>query len=298
MSPLRTLTEALRGAAVDLGRRPLLSLLSVAAMTVALLTLAGFALLSRGAREIFAHVAREAVVEVYIAPGADSGAVEDLAARLGADPRVRTVERIAPERALAEFTRLYPDLRDVQELLGDNPLPASLRVTPRTADPAEVAVLAAVARTHPATLSVRYDRAWLDALAQAGSLAGRAAALGAVVLLACALVTVGAVVRLGLDDRLDEVRLLRIAGAPVSFVLAPLLAAGSLLGAAGGALALLLVNVGRGALLGAAADTPFQGLAAVAAGAIPPLWSAVLVVGAAGAGALSAGLAAGRAALR
>ncbi len=295
MKALRTALEALRAAATDLLRRPLFSLLAIAAMALALLVLAGFVLAGQGLRAAYGRVAQEAAIEVYLRPGAEAAQVDDLVRRLAADAAVREVRRIAPEQALAELVRLYPDLGDVRELLGDNPLPSSLRVLPRDPDAAALAGLVRTVRAHPAALSVRYDREWLQTLARAGRAVSTAAAAGALVLLLSALATIGAVVRLALDDRLDEVRLLRLVGAPASFVLTPVLLAGALLGGVGGAVAAALLAAARGALEGWAGAASLAGLLPAA---LPAAALAGLVAGAALAGAFTAALAAGRAALR
>lgn len=299
MTALRAFVEALKTALSDIGRRPLFSLLSVAAMTAAMLALAAFLVVSRGAREGFGRLANQAALEVYLRPGADPAAVDDLAGTLSRSPAVRRVERISSDQALAEFTRLYPDLGDIKELLGENPLPASLRVTPSSPDPQAMAQLVKLARSHRAALSVRYDREWLEALARLGEALRVSALAGAIVLLLAALVTVGSVIRLALDDKLDEVALLRLVGAPMHFMLAPVLLGGALLGGAGALLAVVLVGFGRTALLAWAAATPVSSLLGVILGSAPALGMALgLTLCGAAAGAGAAAIAAGRAILK
>jgi cell division transport system permease protein len=296
---LRACGFAFRTAVTDVARRPLSSLLAIAAMAVAVFVLAAFMLMSRGARAVYAQIASQSAIEIFLRQDAKPAAVDDLAGQLSRAPEVRRVERITPEQAIAELGRLYPDLSDVGALLGGNPLPASIRVVPKVGDPDALSGLMRLARTHPAVLSVRYDREWLTSLARAGD-ALRAFAIGGAVLLVLAgLVTIGSVVRLTLDEKLDEVRLLRLVGAPISFVLAPVLFAGALLGAAGAVAALVTIGLGRSALLGWATGTPLDAFLVAALDSGPPVGLAlVLLFLAALAGAVSAGLGAGRAALR
>ncbi len=299
MTALRAFFEALRTALSDIGRRPLFSLLSVAAMTAAILALAAFLVVSRGAREGFGRLADQAALEVFLRPGADPAAIQDLADALSRSPAVRRVEKVSSGQALAELTRVYPDLADVQDLLGENPLPASLRVTPQTPDPQAMAQLVQMARAHRAALSVRYDREWLESLARLGQALRASALAGALVLLMTALVTVGSVIRLALDDKLDEVALLRLVGAPLHFMIAPVLLGGAILGGAGAFLAVLLVGFGRTAVLGWASATPVAPLLGVVLGSPPPWGVALgLCLAGAAAGAGSAGLAARRAVFR
>ena len=295
----RGIVEAVRNAFVDVLRRPLFALLAVLTMAVAVTVLAGFTLLARGAREFYGRLVADSPVEVYLRPTAAPDDVSSLEALLKRDPTVERVERISSEQALSEFVKLYPDLGDVRQLLGDNPLPASLRATVRKADPAAVAALVRAARAHPAAISVRYDREWIEGLSRVGGGLRLFALLGSAALMFAALVTVGAVVRLALDDKLDEVKLLRLVGAPASFVLAPVFLSGGILGGAGAAVALGAVGAARSVAVGWAGATPFGVFLRAALGGELPLGpgAALLAFGFA-AGAISAGIAAGRAALR
>lgn len=299
MRALRRLFEAIRTAVSDLLRRPLFSLLSVLAVAVALSLLAAFVMLSRGARDLFHEMASQSAVEVYLRPGATPEAVEELERTVKSHRASGKVERISSEQALGEFVRLYPDLQDVKDLLGENPLPGSLRITPHTADLAAVTDLVRSVRGLPAALSVRYDREWLEALGRLGEALRLFGLAGAAVLLLAALVTVGAVVRLALDDKIDEVTLLRLVGAPASFVLGPVLMAGGILGGLGAGIALAGVGLGRGVLVSWAAATPLGPFVSAAFGHPPPLFPglALLLAGFL-VGAASAGIASGKASLR
>lgn len=145
---------------------------------------------------------------------------------------------------------------------------------------------------------MRYDREWLQALARAGEGLRLAALGGSTLLVLAGLVTIGSVVRLALDDKLEEVRLLRLAGAPISFVLAPVLLSGALLGGAGATLSLAALAGARSWIAGWSSGTPLDVLVTTAvSGGLPPAAALAIVGLAAAAGALSAGFAAGRAAV-
>jgi cell division transport system permease protein len=256
----RTVAEIVRVAAADVARRPLAGLLSVLAMAVAIFLVASFWSLNHGVRGTWERLAEQAVVEVYVKDGADDASVEALADAVRKAGGVRRVERVTPERALAEFRALYPDLGDVRDLLGGNPFPGSLRVQPEGADPALVGRLVEVAKASPVTDSVRYDRDWLVALSRLGGALSRFALAGAAALLLAALVTVGSVVRLALDDKRDEVALLRMVGAPNALVTGPVLVAGAMLGAAGALAGVFAASITRQVAYGSSAASPLAGL--------------------------------------
>ncbi len=291
----RTAAEVVRVAASDLGRRPLAGLLSVAAMAVAIFLVASFWSLSHGVRGTWDRLAEQAVVEIYLKDGADAAAVDALAEAMKRAGGVRRVERVSPERALAEFRALYPDLGDLSGLLGGNPFPGSLRVQPEGADPARVAALVELAKTSSAADSVRYDRDWLEALSRLGGALSRFALAGAAALLLAALVTIGSVVRLALDDKREEVALLRIVGAPNAVVVGPVLATGAMLGAAGALAGVLAASLARQVAYGTSSASPLAGLSeALFAVGLSPAEGLALALFGAVAGAAAAAAAAGR----
>lgn len=299
MTPaLRTAGEMLRIALSDLLRRPLSSLLAVLAMAVAIFLLAAFLTLNHGVRDTIERLTEQSAVEIYVQDDADPATVAALAQTVAGIAGVREVERISPERALAEFRALYPDLGDVRELLGGNPFPGSLRVRAERPDPALVDRISEAARASAVTASVRFDREWLLSLSRLGRALTRFALAGAAVLLLAALVTVGSVVRLALDDKREEVSLLRIVGAPNTLVTGPVLLAGALLGGAGALAGTWGASFVRQLAFGSRSAASLAALADsfLGRGLSPAEWGALVAIGAL-AGALAAALAAGRRAL-
>ena len=294
-SGARMAAEVVRVAVADVTRRPLAGLLSVLAMAVAIFLVAAFWSLNHGIRGTYKRLAEQAVVEVYVKDGTDEASVAALADAVRKAGGVRRVERVTPDRALAEFRALYPDLGDVRDLLGGNPFPGSLRVQPEGPDPSVVGKLVEVAKASPVTDSVRYDRDWLVALSRLGGALSRFALAGAVALLLAALVTVGSVVRLALDDKRDEVALLRMVGAPNALVTGPVLVAGAMLGAAGALAGVFAASIARQVAYGSSAASPLAGLSdTLFAHGLSPVESLALVLFGALAGAAAAAVAAGR----
>lgn len=299
MRALRMSIEVLRMALVDLLRRPAASLLSIVALAVSVFLFAAFLVVGAGLEGLFRGWSDQAAVEVYLNEGADAADTDALVAQLEADPVVRRLARVPAERALEEFRELFPDLGDVRELLGENPFPSSIRIVPASTDPGALDDLSVMLEDHPSVDAVRYDRAWVSALARLREALSLVLIAGAAVLLLAGLTTLGAVIRLALDDKRDEVRLMRLVGAPASFVIAPVLSAGALLGAVGAGIALLLVELARRFALAQSAGGTIEGLVEQVLGtALPPSSAVLLVLAAAAAGMVAAGLAAGRAALR
>ena len=102
-----------------------------------------------------------------------------------------------------------------------------------------------------------------------------------------------------MEDKRDEVRLLRLVGAPAPFIVGPVLAAGTLLGLAGGLLALVVSRASIAVLAGAGAAAPWRVWIDLLLGAdLPALEQLLLLLAAAVAGTVAAGLSAGREVLR
>lgn len=299
MKALRVGWEVLRVALSDLARRPMASAVSVAAMAVSIGVLGAFLVLAGGVDRWLEEWSAQAMIEVYVADDASEEAFRELARELAADPAVARVELVTRAEALAEFRQLFPDLGDVEQLVGSNPLPRSLRIAPAATAPGEVARFVEQLAEHELARSVRWDREWIDALAQTGRSVGLLGAAGAAILLGAALAVVGAVVRLALDDKRDEVDLLRLTGAPLLFVVGPLLLGGALLGGVGALCAVGAVELGRELALGWTSRSAFSGIVQLALGSgLPAAAEVLLVVGGGAAGAAAAALTAGRSVLR
>ena len=299
MRVIRISIEVLRMALVDLARRPAASLLSIVALSVSVFLFAAFLVIGAGLEGLFSGWSDQAAVEVYLTEDANSDAVDSLVAELESKPSVRRLARVPAERALEEFRELFPDLGDVSELLGENPFPSSIRIVPASTDPGSLDALSEMLEEHPSVDAVRYDRAWISALSRLRETLSIVLVAGSAVLLLAGLTTLGAVIRLALDDKRDEVRLMRLVGAPASFVIAPVLSAGALLGAVGAGSALLLVELTRQVALTRSSGGTLEGIVDQVLGtSLPGSSIALLVLAAAAAGMVAAGLAAGRAALR
>jgi cell division transport system permease protein len=295
----RFVLEVVRTAALDVARRPLGSALAVAALAVAVFVLGAFFTVTRGLEGVVSQLRDQAVVELYLARDAEREAREALAGELRARDELRRVELLTPEEALAEFRRAFPDLAEIDELVGENPFPASLRLVPRRLSPEELGTLVEEMRAHPVVTSVGYDREWIEGLSRVGRDLAWFVLAGVIVLVAASLVSLGSVVRLALDDKREEVVVMRLVGAPTSFVVAPIFAAGAMLGSVGGLFGLLAAELARRFALDGAHGGPVEGLATMLLGRpMPAALLVTLVLCTALAGALAAGASAARAALK
>lgn len=242
--------RALREGLDYLRGNALASLLGVAVMAIALGLPALFDALLVNQRALLADWGREPAVSVFLDPLVDAATAQALAAELGRDPEIATVEFIDAATALAEF-RAAVGLHG-GGLPQDNPLPHLLEVTPR----AEVWVgdraagLVARLQAMGEVEQVLVDRDWVARLTALGVLAARAVWLLAGVLVTATVLIVANTIRVLVQQQAETIEVLRLVGATDAYVRRPFLYCGALHGLLAGALALALVAACGAALAG------------------------------------------------
>jgi cell division transport system permease protein len=276
---VRTLTYAWEEALQSLRRGRWALLLSVATIAVALTMLGAFRVVSDNLARVADGWRTAAEMTVYlddVVTDAERSAAQQLIER---NPAVEGVTFVSKEQALARFGSDFPELGDITGSLDSNPFPASFDVRLRTDGSGEGAqALAAALSSQAGVVDVRYDQRWIDrlmAVLSALRTAGWASALALVL-----------GVRLSFEARREEIAIMGLVGAPVSFIRGPFVVEGAIQGGLGAMAALgALASLGRvvGRALGPA-------VTALGPDALRPLsgWDAVALVAlGAGVGALA-----------
>ena len=182
-------------------------------------------------------------ISVYFQPGAEASVTQGLAERLRTQAGVKDVRLITADEALAEF-RDYGDLAGAVELLDGNPLPATLRVSfsaPLAAHAAEA--LSAGLRQEEAVQDVVVESAWLERVASISALVQRLGWVVALVLGVGAVLVTSSSVRVALESRLDELRVLKLVGGTDPFMRRAFLYLGCLYGLGGAVFAAVIVSL-------------------------------------------------------
>jgi cell division transport system permease protein len=150
---------------------------------------------------------------------------------------------VSKAQALTRFRKEFADLANLAEGLGDNPFPASIevRVSPGAERDGRVDALVRKVVQLPGVVDVKYDRDWLARVASALDTVRAAGAALALLMGLAAAVTVAVVVRLGLLARHDEIEIMELVGAPLSYIRGPFVAEGFLQGGIGAILAILFL---------------------------------------------------------
>lgn len=219
------------------------ALMSIGTIAIAFSTLGGFLLLSVNVQGMLDRWLQAAEMSIYLQDQATDDERAALEQLLRARPEVAAVEYVSRARALERFRADFPELRDVTEGGSENPFPAALEVRLRSAADSDAAAerLSREVAGKAGVADVRYDRRWLSRLIGIVRTARIAGGLVAAILMLGAAFTVGAVVRLSLYARRDELEIMQLVGAPFSYIRGPSVAEGFLLGGIGAIVAFIAV---------------------------------------------------------
>lgn len=258
---------AFEEAVASLRRAGRSALASIGTIAIAFVTLGGFLLVSVNVQGLLDRWLEAAEISVYLQETATDAERAAIQALLEARPEVAGVEYVSRERALERFRADFPELVDVAASLDGNPFPAALEVRLRTGDDGGdgAEALARDVMGQPGVADVQFDRRWLSRLLGFVAAARWAGGIVAGVLMLGAAFTVGAVVRLSLHARRDEIEIMALVGAPFSYIRGPFIFEGLLLGGLGALAALAAIGAAyavAGRWLGA--DVAFLGSGEVA----------------------------------
>ncbi len=156
---------------------------------------------------------------------------------------VVNVELVSREEALTEFLELS-GFADILESLEDNPLPHLVLVSPTEDTPEAAQALRdeLLAGDHVAQAVV--DMAWLQRLNELLQVARRLVMVLAIALSLGVLLILGNTIRLAIENRREEIVVVKLVGGSNGFVRRPFLYTGLWYGVGGGLVAAALVTVG------------------------------------------------------
>jgi cell division transport system permease protein len=245
------LREALR----SMSRNAVPSFAAMASVLVTVLVLGMFIPVVQATTGAANDVRSRVLVNVYLKTSAKQGDVDRVKRMLDDKvAHVGTYQYVSKNQALAEQRRRYPEAYD---LLGSNPLPDTFRVTPDKPDNA-LALRDALSpsapgggRTtiDPSIDSVKNSRDDTRKILVATRVVKLTTGLLTALLVVASVLLVSNTIRLSLFSRRREVEVMKLVGATDWFIRWPFVIEGIVLGALGGLVAILLLLVGKIALL-------------------------------------------------
>ena len=195
------------------------------------------------------HVKKQLVVHVYYCTETTcprSGAANDsqinhVAARLEADPRVKSVRFVSSAEALQIMRKKAPEI--VQNL-SSNPLPDAEEVIPKRGEDTE-----AIARSlspRPAGVeNVKWGKKTAHRILRVARVIELIFLTGVILLVAASTLLIGNTIRLSIFARRREIEVMKLVGATNWFVRGPFMLEGLLCGLLGSLLAVLLLVLGK-----------------------------------------------------
>ncbi|RKZ34549.1 MAG: cell division protein [Gammaproteobacteria bacterium] len=226
------------------------SLLTAAVIGVALALPAGLYLLLLNVEQVSRGWDGAAQISVFLRPEASDARATSLALALRQRAEFASVRLISRAEALAEF-RALSGLGEALNALGqENPLPAVvvLRLRPQAAGAHSIQSLVAELAAHPEVSSAQFDLKWLQRLHALTEIVKRGVVVLALILALGVILIVGNTIRLGIENRRDEIEVASLFGATNAFVRRPFLYTGFFYGVGGAILAWGMVAAAFGVL--------------------------------------------------
>lgn len=229
-----------RQALADILVTPVASLATLLAIAATLVTPIVLLVISFGLASTLDQYGNAPRITAFLStdPTNDSR-LSDVSERLLLRNDISLIELAPRAAALAELAAA----NGLENLLGeleDNPLPDALIITPLVSDITQLENLAAELESLPEIDLVQLDFEWIRRLQRFAELIGNMGFLLSSAALLGFFLVIGNVVRLSIQRSHDEIRVLKLIGAPDFFILRPLLYSGLLYGVAAAVLALML----------------------------------------------------------
>jgi len=228
----------------QLSRQPIATLMTAAVIGIALALPSGLHVILKNAQQLSGGWDGGARISLFLKRSVNDAQARQLVRRIRQLPEVAGVRYISRSQALEEFRR-QSGFGEALTALQDNPLPAVLVIRPRpgASSPAASERLLARLRQDPAVDLAQLDLQWVKRLYVIMELVRRGVLVLAVLLALAVLLVVGNTIRLAIQNRRDEIVVMKLIGGTDAFIRRPFLYTGFWYGLFGGLLAWLLVSL-------------------------------------------------------
>ena len=233
--------QNLLGTLGRMARQPVGSLMTIVVIAIALALPTGLRVLLNNAQILSGSWDGAIDFTVYLKLDVDTARAEELTRDVQAREDVTQTVFISSSEALAEF-RAYSGFGEALDVLDENPLPHALIVRPASGDKADVEALAGALALMPETDFVQLDTAWVERLNGILDLARRVVDMATILLSLAVVLVIGNTIRLEINNRREEIQVVKLVGGSDGFIHRPFLYMGFFYGLAGAAMAALTVT--------------------------------------------------------
>ncbi|HKM15237.1 MAG TPA: permease-like cell division protein FtsX [Marinospirillum sp.] len=220
---------------------PFGSLMTWAVIAIALSLPVGLYVFLNNAQLVSSNWDGSAQISLYLKENVQESAGQNLTKTLQMDGEIAETRYLSREQTLAEFKE-FSGFGEALDYLDENPLPPVIIVRPAISGINNQTALVGRLQALPEVEEAQLDLAWVKRLYHIMELGQRTiAALGFLLGLAVLLV-IGNTIRLAIENRRQEIVVVKLIGATDAFVRRPFLYTGIWYGLGGGLLSWVLVN--------------------------------------------------------
>ena len=225
-----------------LSRSPISTTMTAAVIGIALALPSGLHLLVDNVSELSSTWDGSASISLFLGEGVNDENADSVRRQVALRADVAETRLINREQALDEFRRLS-GFGEAIELLDHNPLPAVVLVRPQDSIQGAdaVAALAQELQSYREIELAQVDLQWVERLGAITGTIERAVFILAILLAGAVLLIVGNTIRLDIQNRHNEIEIVKLVGGTDAFIRRPFLYEGVWYGLLGAAIGLLLV---------------------------------------------------------
>lgn len=232
------------GSLGDLWRTPFTSVMTILVLGISLTLPATLHLFVKNAKTVTEQWNSASEITLFLKLSVSEKSAQQLVQRLSLYPDIASVKYVSADQALAEF-KVLSGFGDALEYLDDNPLPATVLVTPTLrASQAEAAgdLLLKLEQEREVEQG-KLDLEWLTRLQAMAELIEDIVIGLALLLCLSVVLIIGNTIRLAILNQKDAIAIMKLVGATDAFIQRPFLYAGIWYGILGGLVACLCVYV-------------------------------------------------------
>ena len=225
-------------------RSPMSNLMTIAVMGIALALPTGLHIILKNVQQVTAQWDGAAQISLFLKPSVTDKQADQLANVLRQRQDIKSVTSINRNEALEEF-RKNSGFGEALEALEENPFPAVIVVYPTEQSDNLLTVQGMLAslKDKPEVELAQLDMQWLKRLYAIMDFGRRGIWVLAAMLSLSVLLVVGNTIRLAIQNRRDEIEIIKLIGGTDAFIRRPFLYTGFWYGLSGGILSWLLVTL-------------------------------------------------------
>ena len=241
--PLRHLQQAV-GSLGDLWRTPFTSLMTILVLGISLTLPATLHLFVKNAQNVTEQWDSASEITLFLKLSVSDKSAQNLVQRIQLYPEIEKVVYISAQQALDEFKTLS-GFGQALDYLDENPLPATLLVTPtqRASQAMAAKELLIKLEMEREVEQGKLDLEWLSRLEAMAKLIEDVVIGVALLLCLSVLLIVGNTIRLAILNQKDAIAVMKLVGATDSFIQRPFLYSGIWYGILGGVFAAIAVYI-------------------------------------------------------